>query len=352
MEPLLEEISIEGYHKVVKVTEPKSGLIAIIAIHDMTLGPGVGGIRFRDYASFDEALTDVLRLSKGMTHKFAMLPCSWGGAKSVVITDPKKGKTPELLRAFGRAIEKLGGSYIGAEDSGCTTDDLDIIHEETSHLIGLNGGAGNPAPFTAWGTFRGIEASLFKKFGSTSVEGKTIAIQGIGAVGERLAEHLFWRGAKLIIADINTEALQRLSKKLSATICPTDKILKVPCDVLAPCAFGGILNKQTIPELNCPIVAGAANNQLLEVEDANLLLERGILYAPDFVINGGGALNCVHEIEPSGYHPSQVRKHTDSIYHLLLQIYNAAEVSHCSTHEIALKFANDRLQAQRECSLV
>ncbi len=350
MDPKLEEIKIEGYDKVVKVTEPDSGLLAIISMHDMTLGPAVGGIRFRNYSNFNEALDDVLRLSKGMTYKFAMTPCSWGGGKSVVITDPKSGKTPELLRAFGKAIEQLKGKYIGAEDSGCTTKDLDIINEETAYLIGLQNekGAGNPAPFTAWGTFRGIEAALLKLYGSTSLEGKVVAIQGVGMVGEALAMHLFWRGARLIIADVNEEACKRVAKKCSATICDPQDILKVECDVLAPCAFGGIINSQTIPELRCKILAGCANNQLLESADADRLGQKGFIYAPDFVINGGGAMSCVIELEPGGHSSHKSRLYSDGTYQLLLKIFDVAEEKGCSTLQAALEIADHRLKIAAE----
>lgn len=343
MDPQFEEIKVDNYHKVIKVTEPSSKLLAIISIHNMDLGPGVGGIRFRNYESFDDALTDALRLSEGMTYKFSVLPCSFGGAKSVIIGDPRKDKTPELLRAFGKAIDMLGGAYIGAEDSGITEDDLDIIRETTSHLIGLNQGAGNPAPFTAWGTFRGIEASLYKKFGSRELEDKVIAIQGVGAVGEALAEHLFWRGAKLIISDVNKSAVKRISKKFGARVCDPLEILEVSCDVLSPCAFGSIINKKTIEKLNCSIVAGAANNQLQDPSDADLLSQKKILYAPDFVINGGGALNCVAEIDPKGYNPLYVRKYVDQIYNQLLKIYNLAEENYSSTHSAAIQLAETRL---------
>lgn len=345
MDLILEDLPVEGYHRVVKITESQSNLKAIIAVHSVDLGPGVGGIRFRNYETFDDALTDVLRLSEGMTYKFAVLPCSFGGAKSVIIGDPKKDKTPELLKAFGAAIEKLEGIYIGAEDSGINEDDLEIIKKSTSYLIGLQKGAGNPAPFTAWGTFRGIEASLYKKFGSKSLEDKVVAIQGVGAVGETLAEYLFWRGAKLIISDINQEALERLSKKFGAKVCSTEEIMEVKCDVFAPCAFGGILNEKTIQKLNCSIVAGAANNQLLKPSDADLLSKRNILYAPDFVINGGGALNCVAELDSNGYNPLYVRKYVDQIYNQLLKIYNLAEENLTSTHEAAIELAESRLHS-------
>ncbi len=350
MDLKLEELKIEGYDKVVKVTEPDSGLTAIISMHDMTLGPAVGGIRFRNYSTFDEALDDVLRLSKGMTYKFAVLPCSWGGGKSVVITDPKTGKTPELLRAFGKAVEELKGKYIGAEDSGCTTGDLDIINEETAYIIGLQNekGAGNPAPFTAWGTFRGIEASLLKCYGSTSLEGKVIAIQGVGMVGEALAEHLFWRGASLIISDVNEEACKRVAKKCGATICDPEEVLKVECDVLSPCAFGGIINSQTIPELRCKIIAGCANNQLLEDGDVDLLRGKGIFYVPDFVINGGGAFSCVNELEPGGHSALQSRLVATHIFEQLIKIFDLAEETGCSTLQAALEIAKQRLKLAAE----
>lgn len=337
-----EEIKIDGYEKVVKVTEPTSGLLAIISIHSTALGPAIGGIRFRNYASFDHALEDVLRLSKGMTYKLAMTPHHWGGGKSVILIDPKK-KSPELLRAIGRAIEQLEGKYIGAMNSGCTLEDLEIIGEETSYLAGING-SGNPAPFTAWGAFRGIEAAQFKRHRSQSLEGMVVAIQGVGNTGSALAEHLFWRGAHLIIADVNEEACRHVAYKFDATICDPQDILKVECDVLAPCAYGGIINSQIIPNLKCKILAGCANNQLKEDSDASLLAERGILYAPDFVINSGGVINCCSELEPGGYSALHARLYSDHIYEILLSIFNRAEKRGCSTLEAAYEIAEHRLK--------
>ncbi|MEX0961687.1 MAG: Glu/Leu/Phe/Val dehydrogenase dimerization domain-containing protein [Simkaniaceae bacterium] len=346
MQPVLEEILVDGYHKVLKVTEPESGLVGIIAIHDVRLGTSLGGIRIRKYGSFDEALTDVLRLSKGMTYKSAMLDKGFGGGKSVIIADPKNEKTPELLKAFGRAIESLGGEYIGAEDSGCTTDDMKIIREETSYLVGLvdKKSSGNPAPFTAWGVFRGIQAALMKVHGSTSLKGIRVAIQGVGSVGEELAGYLFWHGAQLILADINEKKVAELAHKYHAEAVSTHDILSTECDLLAPCALGGIINEKSIPHLQCRIVAGAANNQLLVDADADRMKQRDILYAPDYVINAGGLVNVVNELEPDGYNPIVSRDEIEKIYERLLSIFNIAEKNDTSTEEAAKSLAEYRLK--------
>lgn len=346
MEPILEELDIEGYHKVVKVTEPSCGLVAIISIHDLTMGPSLGGIRFYPYENFDAALFDAMRLSKGMTYKSAMVDFGCGGGKSVIIADPKTQKTPELLRAFGKAINMLGGIYIGAEDSGCTPEDLAIMNEETPFLVGLmhEKSSGHPSPYTAWGTFRGIEAALKFRFGSTEIAGKHFAFQGVGSVGEIIAEHLFWRGAKLTFADVNVENCARLAKKFGAKVVSTDEIVTQECDVFVPCALGGVIHKENIPHLKCQIIAGCANNVLLEESDGDLLRERNILYAPDFVINGGGLINVVCEIVKEGYCPIATRNSTDKIYESLLSIFQEAEKTGCSTVKAAITLAKYRLQ--------
>ena len=214
------------------------------------------------------------------------------------------------MRAFARAIHKLDGVYIGAEDSGCAPEDLAIMSEETPYLVGLmhEKSSGHPSPYTAWGTFRGIEAALMFRYGSTKIEGKHFAFQGVGSVGEIVAELLFWRGAKLTFADLNTENCARLAKKFGADVVSTDEIITHPCDVLVPCAMGGVIHKENIPHLRCEIIAGCANNVLLEESDCDLLKARNILYAPDFVINGGGLVNVVCEITKEGYCPLRSRK--------------------------------------------
>ncbi len=342
----IERLPIKGYEQVVKASHPKSGLTAIIAIHDTTLGPALGGIRIQPYETFDAALEDVLRLSKGMTYKSAISDVGFGGGKSVIIADPKKDKTPELLMAFGAAVESLGGQYICAEDVGCTTEDVKIVRRATKYVVGLphEKSSGDPGPFTAWGTFRGIQASVKKLYGSDSLEGKIVAVQGLGNVGAVLCEYLFWEGADLILSDIDENKAKRLAVKYGARTVSVDQILKVDCDVLAPCALGAIINDQTIPHFRCRAIAGSANNQLHRDHHANVLDEKGILYAPDFVINAGGLLNVSAELEETGYLPSWPREKAHRIYDTLLAIYEIAEKNRESTHNAALALADYRIK--------
>ncbi|NRA90055.1 MAG: Glu/Leu/Phe/Val dehydrogenase [Simkaniaceae bacterium] len=340
-----ELLDIAGYEKVVKVTEDESGLEAIIAIHNTTLGPGLGGTRIYPYDTFDEALTDALRLSKGMTYKSAIAQVGLGGAKSVIISD-QKNKTSEKLKAFGEAVDRLQGNYICAEDIGCSPKDVETILEKTKYACGVHDlrGSGNPAAFTAHGTYLGILSVLQELEGNTSLEGKTVAIQGIGNVGKRLAERLFWSGAKLIISDVNTDVIEHFAHEYDAQVVSPDEILFVECDVLAPCAMGGIINQDTIPKLNCGAIAGAANNQLLKPVDADHLRERGILYAPDFVLNAGGLINVMCELSAEGYNATTARNNLKQIYHQLLQIYEIAQQNGISTHQAAVSLADHRIE--------
>ncbi len=342
----IEKLPIKGYEQVVKISHPKAGLTAIIAIHDTTLGPALGGIRIQPYETFDAALEDVLRLSKGMTYKSAISDVGFGGGKSVIIADPKKDKTPELLMAFGAAVESLGGQYICAEDVGCSTEDVKIVRKATKYVVGLphEKSSGDPGPFTAWGTFRGIQASVKKLFGTDSLEGKIVAVQGLGNVGAVLCDYLFWAGADLILSDIDENKAKRLAAKYGARTVSVDQILKVDCDVLAPCALGAIINDQTIPHLRCRAIAGSANNQLHRDHHANMLDEKGILYAPDFVINAGGLLNVSAELEETGYLPTWPREKAHRIYDTLLAIYEIAEKNRESTHNAALALADYRIK--------
>lgn len=342
---ILKEIPVEGYEKVVVVTDERSGLKAIICIHNTTLGPSLGGTRIHAYPSFEAALTDAKRLARGMTYKSALAEVGLGGGKSVIMCSPKN-KTPEMLIAFAEAVDRLGGLYTCAEDVGCSLEDATLIGKHTPYVVGTASekGSGNPSPFTAWGTYRGIQAVLQTLDGSTSVEGKTIAIQGIGSVGVPLAELLFWHGAKLIISDIDWEKTQRYAKKWGAVACPADDILSVECDILSPCALGGIINPQTIAQLHCRAVAGSANNQLLNDKDADLLKQRGILYAPDFVINAGGLINVSYEIVEEGYNPTKSRAKIDKLYEQLIRLFEISEQNNCSTHQAALALADYRLK--------
>lgn len=336
-----EAIDVDGYELVLKVTHPKAKLTAIISIHNTTLGPTLGGTRIYPYASFDEALFDVLRLSKGMTYKSALAGGGLGGGKSVIIASPQE-KTEELLMAFGEAVNSLSGLYICAEDVGCTMQDIKTIHKKTPYVTGLDAlnSSGDPGPFTAWGTFLGIQSAVEKVYKSKDLLGKKVAIQGLGNVGLHLANYLFWAGADLIIADLNQNLTAQLARKYNATVVDPDDILQVECDVLAPCAMGGIINDNTIPNLKCKIIAGCANNQLLNDSHANFLKEKGILYAPDFVINAGGLINVACEIEESGYNPALSRNRVYGIYDRLKAIYENSEKNNISTQDAAISLAD------------
>ncbi|HSX26323.1 MAG TPA: Glu/Leu/Phe/Val dehydrogenase dimerization domain-containing protein [Chlamydiales bacterium] len=342
----LEKINVKGYEQVLKVTDKESQLTAIIAIHDTTLGPALGGIRIQSYPTFNDALEDALRLAKGMTYKSAVHEVGFGGGKGVIIADTKKQKTPEMLLAFGAAVDTLGGAYICAEDLGCMPEDVRIVRRATKHVVGLPHAksSGDPGPFTAWGTFRGIQSAAKKLFGSDSLEGRRVAVQGLGNVGRHVIEYLFWAGAKLILADKDSAKLDHLAARYGAEKISTEAILKVECDIFAPCALGGIVNDQTLPHFRCRAIAGSANNQLLRDSHADLLRDRGILYAPDFVINAGGLLNVAAELEDAGYSPTVPRYKTHHIYDTLLAIYEIAERNRESTHKAAFALAEYRIK--------
>lgn len=342
----LRELQIEGYDKVVEAVDETSGLRAIIAIHDKTMGPSLGGTRFYPYESFDDALTDVLRLSKGMTYKSVVAGVGLGGGKSVIIADPKEPKSDEMLRSFAQAVNRLEGDYICAPDYGCKPEDITRIRKTTKYVVAVphEKGSGDPSYYTAWGTIVGIRATLKKLFGSESFKGKTFAIQGLGSVGYKIAEAIFWEGGELIVADPHEEIVKDAKKRFGARVVSTDQIASAHCDIFVPCALGGILSKDSIPKLKCKGVAGCANNQLLCDEDAKLLADRGILYAPDFVINAGGLINVTFEISQDGYDCKASRDQVSKIYDTLLTIYDIAEQNHITTHEAAVSLADYRLK--------
>jgi len=327
------EIEVEGYEKVLEIKEPNVGLHAIIAVHSTKLGPALGGIRVFPYKSFEEALTDVCRLAEGMTNKAAIAETGTGGGKAVLIHSGQKSE--ELLFALAGAVNLLEGTYICAEDVGMNVDDVALINTVTPHVVGLPQTSGNPAIYTAWGTFCGIRAVCQKVFGSTSLLGKKVAIQGLGSVGMELARLLFWEGASLVVADINEAAVARACKDFGAQAVSPAEILSVECDILAPCAMGGILDKKSITQLKCKAVAGAANNQLLTEEDGDALYKRGILYAPDYVINAGGLLNVSVEITQEGYNPAIARDKVNHIYDVLLKIFKLSDEKKLATNRVA-----------------
>jgi len=345
---IFEKLDIKGYEKVYKVTNKNANLLAIVAIHDTTLGVSLGGIRIKVYSSFDEALFDVLRLSKGMTYKSAIPEVGLGGGKSVIILKDPKDKTKKLLEAFGKAVNFFNGEYICAEDLGCFPEDLSIIRTQTKYVVGLSceKSSGDPSRFTAWGVFRAIQATLKKLYNSTSLENKKIAIQGLGSVGMLLANYLFWNKAELIVTDINEEVLKKMTFLYGAKIVKPQDIYKQHCDIFSPCAIGGVINDETIKEFNCKAICGAANNQLLEDRHADILRDKNILYAPDFIVNVGGILSVAAELDERGYHPKQPRDRTDKVYDELLRIFKIAEEDNISTHLAAIQLAEHKIKSQ------
>jgi leucine dehydrogenase len=286
----------EGVHF---FSDPASGLRAVIAIHSTHLGPAAGGTRFWHYADANEAVTDALRLSRGMSFKNAMAGLPVGGGKGVILADAARTKTPEMLAAFGRAIESLGGRYVTAEDVGMGEADLVAIGQETRHVSGLPVGeghaGGDPGPSTAMGVFLGVKAAIARALGRDSARGVHVAIQGLGSVGGGLARLLAAEGARLTLADVDQVRAEALARQLGASVVDASRILSVEADVVSPCALGAVLTGQSIAALNAPVVAGGANNQLATPEDGDRLHARGILYAPDYVINAGGIINVTLE---------------------------------------------------------
>jgi len=325
----------DHHEQVVFCDDKTTGLKAIIAVHSTALGPAVGGCRMWDYASDEAALVDVLRLSRGMTYKNAMAGLPLGGGKSVIIGDAKKIKSEQLFRAFGRFVHNLGGSYYSAEDVNITTGDIMQVYKETPYVAGLEGKSGNPGPFTALGTYRGVKAAAKHKFGSDDLSALTIAVQGLGSVGFGLCEYLHKEGAKLIVTDINPDSVNRAVTQFGATAVGLDDIYSVDADIYAPCALGATLNDDTIPQLKAKVIAGCANNQLKEARHGEVLRQKGILYAPDYVINAGGIINVAFEMRPQGYNAAESTAKVNEIYNTLLNIFQRADAEGKPTSAVA-----------------
>ncbi|MFB3224429.1 Leu/Phe/Val dehydrogenase [Exiguobacterium sp. PHA03] len=345
---IFETMEMEDYEQVVFCHDKVSGLKAIIAIHDTTLGPALGGLRMWNYASDEEALIDALRLSKGMTYKNAAAGLNLGGGKAVIIGDAKTQKSEALFRAFGRYVQSLNGRYITAEDVNTTVADMDYIHMETDFVTGVSpafGSSGNPSPVTAYGVYRGMKAAAKEVYGTDSLGGKTIAIQGVGNVSFNLCRHLHEEGAKLIVTDINQEALQRAEEAFGALIVAPEDIYSVEADIFAPCALGATLNDETIPQLKVKIIAGAANNQLKEDRHGDMLEERDILYVPDFVINAGGVINVADELD--GYNRDRAMKKVELVYDAVTKVFEIAKRDHLPTYRAAEKMAEERIATMR-----
>ena len=340
----------EGHEQVVFAADPASGLRCIVAIHSTALGPGLGGTRFKPYPSDQAALIDVLRLSRGMTYKNACAGLDHGGGKGVILGDPAALRSDALFRAYGRVVASLGGRYITACDVGTKPPDMAVIRRETPWVTGMDvadGGSGDSGVLTAWGVYVGIKACLARVHGDPSPQGRHVAIQGVGKVGRRLAEHLAADGARLTLADVNEPAVSELAARLGADIAPVDRVHAVACDVLSPNALGAVLNDDTIPELACRVVAGGANNQLAEDRHSKLLRERGVLYAPDFVINAGGVIQISDELHPEGHSPERAKAKTEAIADRLTEIFDVADQESLDTATAAERVAEARISAAR-----
>ncbi len=331
-----------GHEQVVFCYDPVSGLKAIIGIHDTTLGPALGGTRIWDYDSEEDAIIDVIRLSRGMTYKNAVAGLNLGGGKGVIIGDASKIKSEELFRAYGRYVEGLSGRYITAEDMNADTKDMGIINEETDYVAGLEGKSGDPSPVTAFGVFRGILATAEEVFGSTDLEGKVIAVQGLGAVGYNVCKHLHEAGAKLIVTDIKKAYIEKVVEDFGAKAVEPDEIYGVDCDIFSPCAMGAIINDFTIEQLKCKAVAGSANNQLAEDKHGDLLEEKGIAYAPDFVINGAGVMNVYEELQ--GYDEKRALARASGIFDNVKGVFEIAKRDNIPTYKAADRLAEERIE--------
>ncbi|WP_417318436.1 Glu/Leu/Phe/Val dehydrogenase dimerization domain-containing protein [Emcibacter sp.] len=347
---MIETNQFREHEQLVYLHDKETGLKAIIAIHDTTLGPAGGGCRMWPYDNEMDAIADVLRLSRGMSYKNAVAGLALGGGKSVIIGNPHKDKSEELFRAFGRMVESLGGKYIAAEDVGISVEDMEIVARETKHVIGLSEGehaSGDPSPFTADGVFQGIRAAVKYKLGREDLSGLTVAVQGVGHVGYYICRHLHEAGAKLVVSDIHQPSLDRVVSEFGATVVDPGEILQVECDVLCPCALGAVLNDDTIPNLKTTIVAGAANNQLARDEHGRMLKDRGILFAPDYVINAGGIINVSAEARGK-YDVEWVREKVANIYNTLMTIYRRSDEENRPTNVIADELAEEIIAAGRE----
>ncbi len=345
---LFDQMGSMGHEKVLVCSNPEVGLKAIIAVHNTVLGPGLGGCRMWPYESFDEAMMDALRLSRGMTYKAAATGLNLGGAKAVIVGDSKKDKSEELLRAFGRAVDSLGGLYITAEDVGTRMQDMEMILSETRWVTGVSeahGGSGDPSPVTAYGVLQGLKAAVEWKFKSADLSGRKVAIQGLGNVGRYLAENLIREGAEVVGCDVDSDAIEK-ARQLGVKIVEPDEIIGVECDVFSPCALGATLNPDTIPKLNCATVAGGANNQLADEDrDGKAITERGILYAPDYVINAGGLINVYNEL--NGYNRERALLMARQIFDNVHRIFEIAEEQSIPTHRAANHLAETRIDRMR-----
>lgn len=344
MQHFFDRMVDHGYGTVHLGRDQAAGLRAIVAVHDVRLGPALGGCRFIPYATEDDALVDALRLARAMTAKAALAGLAHGGGKAVIMRPAGEFDRRRLFEAFGRFVDGLGGRYITTEDSGTGIEDMEVVRGVTRHVTGFDvaqGGSGDPSPFTALGVRRGIEACVKQKLGRDSLQGVHVAVKGVGHVGYALCKELHALGARLTVADIDEATLQTVCAKLDAEAAPVDRIHAVDCDVFAPCALGSEIDDSRLSQLRCAIVAGAANNQLAEMRHGDALMERGILYAPDYAINAGGLINVAQEVQ--GYDASKARDRTLRIYDTIIEIAERATAEGMGTHRVADRMVQERL---------
>ncbi len=344
--PVIAQMAVNNHEQIVFCNDNETGLKAIIAIHNTVLGPSLGGTRMWAYNNEMEALTDVLRLSRGMTYKSSVAGLNLGGGKAVIIGDSKTQKNEALMRRFGKFVNSLSGKYITAEDVGVSTKDMEYIKMETDFVSGLPvnmGGSGDPSPVTAYGVYLSMKASAKEKWGNDSLAGKKVVVQGIGHVGESLVKHLVKEGAKVSIFDINEERVKAVAKETGAeVITDGSKIYDLEMDIYAPCALGATVNTDTLNRLKCAIICGAANNQLADENvHGKLVIEKGILYAPDFVVNAGGIINVYYELE--GYNRERALAHAEKIYDTTLNIFKISKEQNIPTYVAANRLAEKRI---------
>ena len=350
MDPVFGQLSFDNHEQIVFCNDKDTGLKAIIGIHNSVLGPALGGTRMWNYTNEWEALNDILRLSRGMTYKSAITGLNLGGGKAVIIGDAKTQKTPELMHKFGEFVHSLSGRYITAEDVGMVTADMDTVRDVTPYVTGISearGGSGNPSPVTAYGVYMGMKAAAKYQFGSDKLDGKKVLVQGIGHVGETLVDYLTKEGALVQITDINFDRLIEISAKYGATIFNGDDLYSADVDIYAPCALGATINDDTVYKINAKVIAGAANNQLAnENIHGPILQERGIVYAPDFLINAGGIINVYGEI--AHYGKDEAMRRTENIYNTTLEIFDYAVNNKLTPQKAAMALAEIRIEQRKK----
>ncbi|AWA30251.1 leucine dehydrogenase [Flavobacterium magnum] len=350
IDPVFGQVSFDNHEQIVFCNDKDTGLKAIIGIHNTVLGPALGGTRMWKYANEWEALNDVLRLSRGMSYKSAITGLNLGGGKAVIIGDAKTEKTPEMILKFGEYVNSLSGKYITAEDVGTTTQDMDLIRDVTKFVTGVSvekGGSGNPSPVTAYGVYMGMKAAAKYQFGSDDLGGKKVLVQGIGHVGETLVEYLAKEGADVQIIDINQARLEEVSAKYGVKIFTGPDLYAADVDIYSPCALGATINDETINKIQAKVIAGAANNQLAnDAVHGQILKDRGILYAPDFLINAGGIINVYAEIV--GYDSAEAMRRTENIYNTTLEIFGFSEQNGITTQAAAMSIAQKRIDDRKK----